>query len=98
MHLGTAGSGIGLALLAGFFSLPLLFSFYGGLSLSAEMCGFPVEIDWLHAGFLWQAALWMVAGFWTVARFLFYMDTRIRQEGWEVELKIRAMAMRMSEV
>ncbi len=97
MHRGAAARGLGLTLLAGFFSLPLLFSIYGGLSLSAEMCGFPVAMDWLHAGILWQVALWMVAGFWTVARFLLYMDTRIRQEGWEVELKIRAIAMRMSE-
>lgn len=97
LHLGATSTGVGLTLLAGLFSLPLLFSIYGGLRLCAEMCGFPVEMDWLHAGVLWQTALWMVAGFWTIARFLFYMDTRIRQEGWEVELKIRAIAMRMSE-
>ena len=35
-------------------------------------------------------ALWMVVGYFTVARFLGYLDLRIRNEGWEVELMMRA--------
>jgi hypothetical protein len=41
-------------------------------------------------------ALWMVVGYFTVARFLGYLDLRIRNEGWEVELMMRAEAARMS--
>ena len=41
------------------------------------------------------AALWIVACFFTVARFLNYLDLRIRQEGWEVELRVRAEAARI---
>jgi hypothetical protein len=41
-------------------------------------------------------SLWMVAGFMTVARFLSYLDLRIRHEGWEVELLLRAEATRMA--
>ena len=41
-------------------------------------------------------ALWMVVGYFTVARFLGYLDLRIRNEGWEVELMMRAEADRMS--
>lgn len=33
---------------------------------------------------------WMVAGFMAVVRFLMYIDVRIRQEGWSVDLKFRA--------
>jgi hypothetical protein len=39
----------------------------------------------------------MLVSYVTVFRFLSYLDLRIRLEGWEVELKIRAEANRMSE-
>ena len=35
-------------------------------------------------------SLWIVVGFFTVTRFLSYLDLRIRREGWEVELLMRA--------
>jgi hypothetical protein len=41
-------------------------------------------------------ALWMTVGYFTVVRFLGYLDLRIRNEGWEVELMMRAEAARMS--
>lgn len=44
----------------------------------------------------WPAALWMTALMAAVARFLFYIDARIRQEGWAVELRIRAEAARLN--
>jgi hypothetical protein len=43
---------------------------------------------------LFPSALWIVAGISTVLRFLNYLDTRIRLEGWEVELTLRAEAER----
>ncbi|MCC9609296.1 hypothetical protein LOC68_05930 [Blastopirellula sp. JC732] len=43
---------------------------------------------------LLPASLWLVAAFMTVARFLSYLDLRIRREGWEVELVVRAEANR----
>jgi len=42
----------------------------------------------------WPLALWVVAWFMTVVRFLGYLDLRIRHEGWEVELRLRAEAAR----
>ena len=39
--------------------------------------------------------LWFVAGFMAVARYLGYLDLRIRQEGWEVDLQLRAEAQRL---
>jgi hypothetical protein len=41
-------------------------------------------------------ALWTVATFFTVVRFLSYLDRRIRNEGWEVELVLRAEAERLA--
>lgn len=40
-------------------------------------------------------ALWTVAAFFNVVRFLSYLDLRIRREGWEVELMLRAEAERL---
>lgn len=39
-------------------------------------------------------ALWFAAGLSTLVRFLSYLDTRIRLEGWEVDLAIRAETQR----
>ena len=39
-------------------------------------------------------ALWAVAGLSVLVRFLSYLDTRIRLEGWEVDLAVRAETQR----
>ena len=41
------------------------------------------------------ACLWTVVAYFAVVRFLSYLDLRIRQEGWEVELVLRAEAEKM---
>jgi hypothetical protein len=48
----------------------------------------------------WYAPLagWLVLGFFTVVRFLAYLDLRIRREGWEVELVMRAEAARLASL
>ncbi|MGD9644185.1 MAG: hypothetical protein AB7U73_00635 [Pirellulales bacterium] len=43
-----------------------------------------------------QIAIWLVVGFFAVARFLSYLDLRIRSEGWELELRMRAAAARLT--
>ena len=43
-------------------------------------------------------SLWIVAIYTTVYRFLSYLDLRIRREGWEVELKVRAAAAELQGV
>jgi hypothetical protein len=42
-----------------------------------------------------QAAFWLVIAYFTVVRFLSYLDQRIRAEGWEVELLLRAERARL---
>ncbi|MBN2293086.1 MAG: hypothetical protein JXM70_11710 [Pirellulales bacterium] len=44
-----------------------------------------------------QLALWMVVCFFTVVRFLSYLDLRIRREGWEVELLLRSEHARLTK-
>ena len=47
-----------------------------------------------HSIFL-PGAVWIVVWFFTVVRYLSYLDLRIRREGWEVELQVRAAAQRL---
>lgn len=47
--------------------------------------------------FIYPLCLWMVAAYFTVLRFLSYLDIRIRHEGWEVELRLRAEAARLAK-
>jgi hypothetical protein len=44
----------------------------------------------------YPVALWLVFGFFAVVRFLGYLDLRIRREGWEVELMMRAEQARLT--
>jgi hypothetical protein len=40
-------------------------------------------------------ALWLTAVYAAVVKFICYLDLRIRREGWEVELKVRAAAQEL---
>ena len=42
------------------------------------------------------AAIWLSLGYFAVVRFLSYLDLRIRTEGWEVELIMRAEGARLT--
>lgn len=56
--------------------------------------------EWLGYNTVWvlllQVAVWLVIAFFNVARFLSYLDLRIRNEGWEVELRLRAESARLA--
>ena len=52
----------------------------------------------VHNRFTVPLALWLIGILVTVFRFLGYLDTRIRLEGWEVELRVKAEAARMQEL
>jgi len=54
------------------------------------------NVTWLQLQVVWPACLWLVASYFSVVRFLSYLDLRIRHEGWEVELLMRAEALRMA--
>jgi hypothetical protein len=80
-----------------FVAVCLIWCVYGGLLF---MKGVYFN-DWSHSRwmgyFYFPLSLWIVAGYLTVVRFLSYLDLRIRQEGWEVELLLRAEALRMNQ-
>jgi len=82
-----------------YYGLPLATGLFG--AVSAIWRGRPVTWlpglgagGWLGTVFTWhgQIAFWTICGVLTVFRFFTYLDARIRREGWDVELKLRAEA------
>lgn len=74
----------------------LLFgSFFGSLGLLQSLLLGQWEWELSAYTLLFPLALWLVVGYFAVARFLCYLDVRIRREGWEVELSMRAEAARL---
>ena len=78
-------------------TLPLIFSFYSSILLTDQAINLHIDPDATLITFYWPLSLWLVAGFLAVVRFLSYLDIRIRQEGWAVELRIRAEATRLNK-
>jgi hypothetical protein len=54
------------------------------------------NFDWFKLQVVYPACLWIIVAFFAVVRFLSYLDLRIRHEGWEVELLMRAEAQRLA--
>ncbi len=65
------------------------------LSDSARFAVWDLQQGWTGQILSFQCVLWLVAVYFTVARFLTYLDQRIRNEGWEVELALRAQRDRL---
>jgi hypothetical protein len=85
--------------------LACLLMYVAGLSEGALISKWPIrlsaddgivfDIDWFDLHILYPGCLWLVVAFLAVVRFLSYLDLRIRHEGWEVELLMRAEAARL---
>lgn len=80
------------------FSFLLAGSFMGSMMLIDSWLNLHATDASVPALIYLPVALWMVAGVFAVARFLSYIDIRIRQEGWEVELRMRGESMRIQKV
>jgi hypothetical protein len=55
----------------------------------------PLNPFCLHV--LYPISVWTVVAYMGVARFMSYLDLRIRQEGWEVELLVKAESARLTQ-
>jgi hypothetical protein len=54
------------------------------------------NFDWFKLQVVYPGCLWIIVAFFAVVRFLSYLDLRIRHEGWEVELLMKAEAQRLA--
>ena len=90
LHGNLGGEFFNRAMGSAAFALILTCSVWGSLWFLAGI----LFNEWSGEGVVfavfYPAALWIVAAFFTVVRFLGYLDLRIRREGWEVELLLRA--------
>ena len=76
---------------------PLAFSSWATLVLIDVALNLQSNSEINLYAYYWILALWLVAGFAAVVKFLSYIDIRIRQEGWSVELKMRAEGQRLAQ-
>ena len=74
------------------FSISMSIVFLIGVLTGIWSWGFWMDL------FLYPLTIWIVATWSTVIRFLLYMNSRIRTEGWEIELRLKAEAQRLEEM
>lgn len=79
----------------GALALDQLSSLWAGRSMPDVFEAPEADLGIGRAVFSWhgQIAFWSVTALITVFRFINYLDTRIRNEGWDVELKLRSPAI-----
>ena len=97
LHTPSSGMLFSRSLVAILLAIPMVYLFYAACFLIRATIWMTPEIDQSVPVLCFVPALWMTATFMAVVRFLSYIDLRIRQEGWEVELRIRSEAMRLGE-
>lgn len=94
LHSPVSGDLVGRFVLGGTMLLLLLVAILSSLVfLSMKFFGSTAWSLWITL-VVFPMSLWLTVGFATVMRYLLYLDTRIRLEGWEVELALRAEAQR----
>ena len=96
LHGGSSGDLFARWLMAMLFGVVLWGALWSTMQILAGMLLSEWKWEGLTFTLYYPLALWIVAGYFTVARFLGYLDLRIRREGWEVELMMRAEGIRLS--
>ncbi len=95
LHRPSSGEHAGRFVILGAVYSVLLFCFFmTAMSVRGVLL---LRWDFLDLGVLlvlYPACLWAVAGITVIAKMLFYLDTRIRLEGWDVDLAVRAENLR----
>lgn len=90
LHVAGSSDLFGRFAISGIIALPLGFACFSLFATVDSVLNIRANSETSYLPFYWIVAQWFVAGFICVARFLSYIDTRIRQEGWAVELLMRA--------
>ncbi|MEX0977827.1 MAG: hypothetical protein WDZ48_03190, partial [Pirellulales bacterium] len=89
LHRGNSGDYVVRSVAAGLLALALVFALWTTQSIALQWL-LGLQQGWTAQVVSLQCVLWIVAAYFAVARFLAYLDQRIRGEGWEVELFLRA--------
>ncbi len=94
LHRGGSGDYIGRAIGAAILSVGLILALWTSQGMLLEVL-FGFQPTPLTQVVSLQLVLWIVVAYFTVARFLSYLDQRIRYEGWEIELALRSQRERL---
>jgi hypothetical protein len=97
LHSPAASELLGRFLLHSGFACLLSLTIYMTLVSLDSILGLHNAEGFPQVRFFWPLSLWIVACVMAVVRFLSYIDIRIRQEGWAVELRMRSEANRLTE-
>jgi hypothetical protein len=97
LHAGSSGELIVRHILISLVIACLWFSLLQGFYWARSLLFGNFDFDRVFYWVLLPASFWLTAVMAFVVRFLGYLDLRIRQEGWEVELLARAEAIRMND-
>lgn len=97
LHMSDTGNLFANLIIASLFAMPLVIGVYALLMVVYSALDVTWSIGFVELTVIWPVSLWIVAGFFAIIRFLTYIDLRIRQEGWEVELRIRAEALKLEQ-
>ncbi len=95
LHAGSSGDLFAQWIIAMIVGALLFLSVWGSLAFLAALLLDDWGGDMLAYTLYYPLALWITLGFFAVLRFLGYLDLRIRREGWEVELMMRAEGARL---
>lgn len=90
LHMLASGSITTQFVLMLLFAPLLLFAVHSVFVMADSMFSIRANSEISLQPFYILASGWLVAGFLAVVRFLIYIDVRIRQEGWSVDLKFRS--------
>jgi len=96
VHRGEGGDLFGRWFLSLALGALLVMVWWGSLVILRIMLGGRLEYDRAMFTFDLPVSLWIVVCYFTVVRFLGYLDLRIRREGWKVELAMRAERARLT--
>ena len=94
LHQSVSSDHVGRFLLCSIAAVALAATLYGSLLMSIAALVGNIDSIW-YDRVLIPVVLWLVGLFVVVFRFLSYLDSRIRLEGWELELRLRAEGQRV---
>jgi hypothetical protein len=97
LHAGFGGDSFVQMIGAGLLAFLAVGSLWLTLAYFRAMFFNALEFDRASLTVLLPIALWITVWFLAIVRFLGYLDLRIRREGWEVELRVRAEAAAMTK-
>ena len=96
LHRGEGGDAFARTFLSACVGATLGTSLWLSLAIVRGMLLNELEFDPALVTFYYPLVLWIVVGYLAVVQFLCYLDLRIRREGWEVELRLRAEQARLA--